>query len=395
MCEHQVVPTPHARRHRPHLRAWAWVSVGFLLGTIACGAASALAANDANSIYRKLEVLAQVLGLVENNYVDALSATDLVYGAARGAVATLDEHSAFFAPEEYRALLDSTEGEYVGVGIEIAWEGDVPRVTSVLEGSAARQAGLLAGDEIVAIDGLAVREISLELMHTRLQGPVGSKVVLTVRRHDRDEPWDFTLVRAWVRIAPIEARRLDGGVGYVRMKTFSRRVAADLEAQLAREPPSRGLVLDLRGNPGGLFDEAVAVCDLFLGEGPIVTVVGRGGRVLEHYEAHPGGTQPAYPLAILIDQNSASAAEVVAASLADRGRARLFGTRSYGKGSVQSVLDLSDGSGLKLTVARYQTPSGRQIDKHGIDPHEVVEQPAGDSRDETLAAALRWLAKAP
>lgn len=371
-------------------------AAGFAAGAFTAANVSVWAAGAADSIYEKLEVLAQVFGHIENHYVDAIAPTELVYGAARGALGVLDEHSAFFAPSEYKELLDATEGEYAGVGIELEGNNeDLPEVVTVLEGSAAFHAGVQVGDRLVAVDDTSIAGLNLETILQRLRGPAGSKVVLTVRRRGRDDTWRFTLVRGWVRIAPLEHRRLRDGVLYVRIKTFSRRVASDLSALLARESVERGLVLDLRGNPGGLFDEAVAVVDLFLRDGPIVTAIGRNGRVVERYEARAHGSEPDGPLAVLIDRGSASAAEVVAGSLADRRRARLFGTRSYGKGSVQSVLDLADGSGLKLTVARYSTPSGRPIDQHGIEPDEVVEGGGGAPlEDPVVRAACAWVLQA-
>jgi len=374
-------------------RRAAWLGVGLVLGLGGGVSWSAYAAGEADSVYRKLEVLAQVLGIVESSYVDTVDATDLIYGAAKGALSSLDDHSAFFTPSEYRGLLDATEGEYVGIGVELEWQQELPQVTSVLEGSAAAHSGLKIGDALARINGEKIEGLSMEAVHQRLRGPVGSRVELEVLRRERDEPWTFTLVRSWVRVAPVTRRELHHGFVYAQVKTFSRRVTAELETLLRHEPRPRGLVLDMRGNPGGLFDEAVSMCDLFLTDGPIVAVIGRGGRVLEHYEAQGRGTEPAYPLAVLIDGASASASEVVAGSLADRGRARLFGARSYGKGSVQSLLDLADGSGLKITVARYATPSGRQIDKHGIEPDEAVT-PSGDGKqDPVLEAAVRWLEK--
>ncbi len=367
-------------------------AAGLFTGLVIAPAALALASDDAEIVFKKLEVLAQVIANIENHYVDRVSATDLVYGAARGATSVLDEHSAFFSPAEYKSLLDATEGEYAGIGIELGWRDELPEVISVLEGSAAARAGLAAGDRIIAIDGRPVGDDNLEAVQNRLRGPVGTKVVLAVQRAGRAEPWTFTLVRAWVRLAPISHKRLDGGLLYARVRTFSRRVASELQALVDHEQQVRGLVLDLRDNPGGLFDEAVAMCDLFLEEGPIVQAVGRGGRVLERNEARPRGTEPRYPIAILIDRGSASASEIVAGALADRGRARLFGQRSYGKGSVQSILDLSDGSGFKVTVARYVTPSGRTIDGHGIEPDVTIDEVVKDDTDPTLEAAVDWLA---
>ena len=366
--------------------------LGILLGLSIGVGTHALANGNAESVYRKLEVLAQVLALIENQFVDAVSSEDLVYGAVRGALSVTDEHSAFFSKEEYRELLEAALGEYVGIGIEIDWFDDTLRVTSVLDGSASQKVGLRPGDVILSIDGEAVEKFNLELLHQKMRGPVGSKVVLVVRRCDRDEPWTFTLVRSWVRMMPMEHVKRPDGVLYVKIKTFSRRVAWEFGSLLAREPHPAGIVLDLRGNPGGLFEEAVWLCDLFLKDGLIVEVVGKKGRVLERYLAKEKSKAEESKLAILIDGGSASASEVVAASLADRKRARLFGSQSYGKGSVQSIFDLQDGSGLKLTIARYVTSSGRVIDKQGIMPDKVINDTSiSPTADAALQAAVRWL----
>jgi carboxyl-terminal processing protease len=365
----------------------AWLAAGALLGATL---STAMAEEKVDTLYRKLEILAEVLAQVESHYVDPIAPTTVVYGAAQGAVATLDGHSAFFTPEEYHELISTTEGEYAGIGIELSVQDGVPEIVAVFDGTPAHRAGLRTGDRLLAVEGASSTGMSVEAIQQLLRGPVGSTVVLSVRRPDREEPWSFTLVRSWIRVAPIERRSLGGGIEYVQIKTFARRVANDLEAALGQAPPRRGLVLDLRGNPGGLFDEAIAICDLFLTDGLIVTAAGKGGRLVEQHLAHGPRTQPDYRVAILIDGGSASAAEIVAGALRDRGRARLFGARSYGKASVQSILELSDGAGLKLTVARYLTPSGNRIEGQGIEPDEAVEQ-TEEGEDRTLAAAVSWL----
>jgi carboxyl-terminal processing protease len=371
-----------------------WLGSGIALGAVFGIAVSAwslaLAAGTdprADTLYRKLEVLAEVLTAIENNYVDALTPSELVYGAARGAVLGLDPHSDFFDPNDYQQLVNATEGEYAGIGIELSEGQGETDIVTVFEESPAKQAGLQVGDRLVAIDDQPVRDLSFEAVQRRLRGPIGSKVKLGVLRAGRKEPWTFTVVRGWIRVARVAAKSLGDGIEYVQVKTFSRRVAHDLDVLLKSRPPRKGLVLDLRGNPGGLFDEAIIMCDLFLEGGPIVSAIGRGGRIIDQQSAKDAGTQPAYPLAVLIDRGSASAAEVVAGSLRDRGRARLFGERSYGKGSVQSIMPLSDGSGLKLTVVRYSTPSGRVIDGQGIEPDE----PADAETDAPITQAVAWI----
>ena len=371
-----------------------WLGSGIAVGTIFGIAISAwslafAAGRDprADTLYRKLEVLAEVLTAVENTYVDALTPSELVYGAARGAVVGLDPHSDFFDPNDYQQLVNATEGEYAGIGIELSEGQGETDIVTVFEDSPAKQAGLLIGDRLVAIDDQPVRDLAFEAIQRRLRGPVGSKVKLGVLRTGRNEPWTFTVVRGWIRVAPVASRTLGDGVEYIQVKTFSRRVAHDLDVLLKKQAPKKGLVLDLRGNPGGLFDEAISMCDLFLEDGPIVSAIGRGGRVLDQQSAKAAGTQPNYPVAVLIDRGSASAAEVVAGALRDRGRARLFGERSYGKGSVQSITQLSDGSGLKLTVARYSTPSGRVIDGQGIEPDDAVDAKS----DAPITRAVAWI----
>ncbi|MEE8408457.1 MAG: S41 family peptidase [Myxococcota bacterium] len=378
------------------LRTWSGRGVWLALGSVIGATLSTAAAESSHDIlYRKLEILAELFGQVESHYVDQVSASDLVYGAAHGLTSVLDPHSAFFPPEEYQELINVTEGEYAGIGVEISSRDGLPEIIAIFDDSPAQRAGIHPGDLILAVDGESVEEMSLDAVKRKLRGPVGTKTALAIRRRGRDEAWRFTLLRRWVRVDPLEHQTLAPGIEYVRIKSFARRVTSDLKALLSRHTPKRGLVLDLRANPGGLFDEAVGVCDLFLESGLIVSAHGRGGRLLNRQTAHRRDTQSGYRLAILIDHGSASAAEVVAGALGDRGRARLFGSRSYGKGSVQSMLDLSDGSGLKLTVARYVTPSGAQIDGRGIEPHVPIDTSdrydAGDDNDPGLEAAQAWI----
>lgn len=368
-----------------------WIGLGVVIGATLSTAA---AQSGHDILYRKLEILAELFGQVENHYVDQVSASDLVYGAAQGLTGVLDPHSAFFPPDDYQELINVTEGEYAGIGVEISSHDELPEIIAIFDDSPAHKAGLNPGDLILAVDGESVEGMAVDKVMRKLRGPVGSKTILSIRRDDRDEAWTYTLLRSWIRIAPLEHRSLKPGIEYIRIKSFARRVATDLESLLGRHTPQRGLVLDLRGNPGGLFDEAVGVCDLFLDSGLIVSAHGRGGRLVDRQTAHKNGTQANYRLAILIDHGSASAAEVVAGALHDRGRARLFGSRSYGKGSVQSMIDLSDGSGLKLTVARYVTPSGARIDGKGIEPDVPISAAdASEDEDPQLDAAQAWVSE--
>ena len=368
----------------------------WLLGLMLSGLPAKGEADSRREIMlQKLDVLAQVLAHIEEHYVDPIAPTDLVYAAARGAMAALDAHASFMTPDEYRALMDTTEGEYAGIGVDFEIRQGRPWVRAVVDASPAMRAGVAVGDVLLRIDGHDLYGMSYEEVWRRLKGPVGSAVQLCTqgRRH---QPLGLALkthclTRTWVRVAPLLARYF-GDVTYVQVKEFSRHVAQDLQALLQATPVRRGLVLDLRGNPGGLFEEAVDVCDLFLRDGPIVSTLGRDGQILDAPCATRDHTQPDYPLAILIDSDTASAAEIVAGALHDRRRARLFGSRSFGKGSVQSIVDLLDGSGLKMTIGRYQTPVGRAIEGRGVEPDEAVLMKDGKpGHDGSLAAAINYL----
>ncbi len=310
--------------------------------------------------FEKLDVFARVLSYVENNYVEDIDERKLVYGAVKGMMKTLDPHSDFMTPEEFADMRADTDGEFGGIGIEINDDGGVIVVVEPIAGAPAARAGILAGDRIVAIDG------------ARTKGRAGSDTSARLRGR-------FALTRELIHVQAVEAHVLEPGIGYVRIKQFQERTDEELLAALIRIKSEsggslNGLVLDLRGNPGGLLDQAIKVADMFLSSGVIVSTVGRGGKKLEEEVAREPGTWDSFPMVCLVNGGSASASEIVAGALQDHGRALLIGTQTFGKGSVQSVYELADGSGLKLTVARYYTPSGRSIQEKGITPDVVVEQ---------------------
>jgi carboxyl-terminal processing protease len=358
--------------------------LGVTLGTV--GTAQATGSTD--TLYQKLEVLAEIFTYIENSYVDDVAPTDLVYGAAAGALNSLDEHSAFFSPDEFQQLVNTTEGEYAGIGIELEPRDNFVEILTVFEKSPAARAGILPGDLVVAIDAKTVEDKNFDEIKTMLRGPAGTKVGLHIRRESEERDWTFTLVRSWIRVAPIKSKKLNHGIGYVQIRSFSRGVAEEMRAHL-RKLPRAGLIIDLRDNPGGLFDEAVSVADLFLRDGVIVTSAGRDGLIVDEQKARNGKDEPSYPIALLVNRNSASASEVLAGALKDTGRARLFGERTYGKGSVQTIVDLSDGSGLKMTIARYKTPGGHQIDGKGIEPHVKA-----GAKEDLLSLAEKWTMQA-
>ncbi len=364
----------------------------FLLGAVCATSIGAASANT-EGFYTRLDVLAEVLGYIQSQYVHEVDSQKLIYGAIEGAIDTLDEYSTFFPREDYQHLLESTEGEFGGIGVELrSADGRATGAVEVFEvhpNSPARHAGIKPGDFILRIDA---EEITVDTAVDALRGPVGTRVRLEVRRAGMgDKTWPYTLVRQWVRVSPVEHKMLGDGIFYVRLKLFPRRVALDL-SKLLRETKPRALLLDLRDNPGGLFDEAVEVCDLFLRGGLIVTSTGRIGAGVERRLARQHAAQGKIPLAVLVNEGSASAAEVVAGALQDRERARIFGSKTYGKGTVQKVIDLSDGSGLKLTIAHYRTPSGADIEGTGITPDESFDSALrSNEQDAAEAAAERWV----
>ena len=350
------------------------------------------AAHDPAGPYKKLDVFSHVLSLIENNYVEPVDETRLVYGAIEGMVRTLDPHSSFMDPRSYSALKEETEGEYGGVGLELTTRGDDVVVVAPLDDTPASRAGLAPGDRLLEIDGEPVRSSREADAVRALMGPPGTKVTLKAQRSSWAQPRDFTLVRDVIRIVSVEEKLFGKKLAYVKIKTFQDRTDAYLKKALESLRAKAGgqlagLVLDLRHNPGGLLDQAVKVADRFMESGVIVTTKGRGGKHAEVERAHAKDTEPRYPLVVLVDGGTASASEIVAGALQDSGRAVVMGTQTFGKGSVQTVIELEDGSGLKLTVARYYTPSGRSIQERGITPDVWVKATSTDEdapREQTL-----------
>ena len=320
---------------------------------------------------------------LENNYVEPVDETRLLYGAVDGMVRTLDPHSSFMDPRSYAALKEETEGEYGGVGLELATRGEDVVVVAPIDDTPASRAGFQPGDRLIEIDGRAVHGWRETEAVRALTGSPGTKVTLKAHRAGWAEPRSFTLVRDVIRIVSVEEKLFDRKLAYVKVKSFQDRTDLYLRKALDSMHDQAGgqlsgIVLDLRHNPGGLLDQAVKVADRFLDGGVIVTTKGRGGKHVEVEKAHPKGTEPKYPMVVLVDGGTASASEIVAGALQDSGRAVVIGTRTFGKGSVQTVIELEDGSGLKLTVARYYTPSGRSIQERGIEPDLWVKASAAE-----------------
>jgi carboxyl-terminal processing protease len=334
--------------------------------------------------YQKLGVFTKVLSYIESHYVEDISETELMYGAARGLTDVLDPHSRFMDPDEYGKLKKETEGneEIDGIGIDVEKRKNRFVIVSPIEGSPAAKAGIEPGDVIKRVDGAEVSALEFDDAVSRMQGPAGSEVTLVIDRRGRE--LTFRIKRARYEVKSVEGRLIEDGVAYIKIRVFSSTTdgaLGDLLDQLSgRAKGLRGLVLDLRRNPGGLLDQGVRVADRFIADGLIVKTVGKGGHVMDEAKAHSRGTWSGFPMIVLVDGATASAAEIVAGALQDHGRAVVLGTQTFGKGSVQTVIDL-DGCGgkpcgLKLTVARYYTPNGRSIQGQGITPNIVVDATA-------------------
>jgi carboxyl-terminal processing protease len=349
-------------------------------------AAAELPARDAH-------VLAEILSRVKREYVSPVSDRQLMEKAVRGMLAELDPHSQFLDEREYEEIRISTSGSYTGVGLELQRDADRVGVVTPIEGTPAWLAGIRPGDAILTIDGEPLDEADLGRAILRMRGPPGSHVALTVAREGHSEPLAFDLQRATVDVRSVELRELAPGYAHARISHFSDTTARDLRLALKRfdrDTPGglRGLVLDLRDNPGGVLDAAVDVADGFLQEGLIVTATGRTRDATFSHSASPGDLVAGAPVVVLVNGASASAAEIVAGALQDHHRARVVGTRTFGKGSVQTVMPLTAGGAIKLTTSHYATPSGARIQGRGIQPDLVVA--SGDpARD--LARALELL----
>jgi carboxyl-terminal processing protease len=345
---------------------------------VVAGRAAAAPRRDPAQPYRSLDVLAEVLAYIQNSYVDETKERELVQAAVEGMLQRLDPYSVLLRPDVYRAMRDETTGEFDGVGLEVSQVADGIVVVAPLADSPAERAGILAGDRIVAVDGAPTKEMPIGEATRRMKGAAGSQVVLSIERAGLREPRSFTLVRDHVRTTSVDWRILDrkAGTAYVRIRTFQDRTDRELRQALdgARKEiggPIQGLALDLRNNPGGLLDQAVKVADRFLAKGVIVSTEARG-KPPEVEQAREKDTEPGYPVVLLVNRGSASASEIVAGALQDQGRAVVVGSQTFGKGSVQTVVELDDGSALKLTVARYFTPNHRSIQDRGITPDVAV-----------------------
>jgi carboxyl-terminal processing protease len=333
--------------------------------------------------YKGLKLFADVIELVEKTYVDPVDTKELIEKAIQGMVHSLDPHSSLLSPDDFKELQIDTQGEFNGIGVSITMRNGFVIVVSPIEGTPAYKAGIKAGDRIVKVDGEPTKELRQAVKLIR--GPKGTKVLVTIMREGVNEPIDFNLVRDVIPVESVRSLVLKPGYGYIWITNFRDNTTEDLVSELEKlesgKVPLNGLILDLRDNPGGLLNQSIQISDLFLEKGTILSIKGRQKNDAKIYEATPSSTKRIYPIVVLINGGSASASEIVAGALQDSKRALILGTTSFGKGSVQNVETLRDGYGLKLTIARYYTPSGRSIQAKGIEPDIIVKKRIIDKND--------------
>ena len=367
--------------------------VVFLIGVLVGSGRSQKLSALPNSMYEDLKVFTDVIGYIQKDYVEETKSKDLSYGAIKGMLETLDPHSAFMPPNMYKEMQEETKGRFEGLGIEITIKDGILTVVSPIEDTPAFKAGILAGDQIIKIDGDSTKNFTLMDSVKRLRGPRGSKVTITIMREGFTKPKEFTLVRDVIPVRSVRHELLEKNYGYIRISQFQEKTDGEFEkAMKALEEESkgtlRGLILDLRNNPGGLLDQAVKISDRFIDSGLIVSVEGRKEDQRIKFYAHPDGQLSRYPLVVLVNGGSASGAEIVAGAIQDHGRGILLGTHTFGKGSVQTIIPLKDGSGLRLTTARYYTPNGRSIQAKGIVPDFIVNPSRPEEEKETVVPKL-------
>jgi carboxyl-terminal processing protease len=329
----------------------------------------------ATETYEELKTFAEVLSQVQKHYVEEVKPKDLVQGAIRGMLSTLDPHSAYMTPEMYKEIQVETRGEFGGVGIQIGIKDNRLAVIAPIEGTPAQKAGIRAGDFIIKVNDETTKDLTLLDAVQRMRGAKGTKVTLTIQRDGTPDPLVFTLVRDIIKIESVKSKIIDDNIAYIRLTQFQESTAKDLSRVLKkyREQKTQATILDLRNNPGGLLTSAVEVSEQFVGPSKlIVSIRGRDGRKDEYVSRSKEPAEDS-PMIILVNEGSASASEIVAGALQDWGRALVVGNQTFGKGSVQTIVPLADGSGLRLTTAKYYTPKGRSIQTTGIAPDIVVK----------------------
>ena len=348
------------------------------------------------STYENLDLFGDIFERIRSSYVEEIDEEKLIESAISGMLTSLDPHSSYMAPEDFSTMQVQTRGEFGGLGIEVTQENGFIKVVSPIDDTPADNAGIEAGDFITKVDGESTLGKTLDEAVDKMRGPVGSEIIITVVREGVDEPFDVSIIRDTIEIKAVKARS-EGKTVVLRVSSFTSKTYPNLKESLEKEIDAaggleyiNGVVVDLRNNPGGLLTQAIRVSDAFLESGEIVSTRGRGARDAERYNATPGDLTNGKPIVVLINGGSASASEIVAGALQDHHRAIIVGTKSFGKGSVQTIIPLSsDGAAMRLTTARYYTPSGRSIQSLGVSPDILVEQRIRSDEDPDEARTLQ------
>ena len=373
-----------------HVKLWLLMVIAVVFWTVGNGFYRDLSAKSEEA-YEELKVFSDVIELIEREYVDEVDTKELIQKAIQGMVHSLDPHSSLLPLDDFQDLQIDTKGKFTGIGIHITIQDGFVTVISPIEDTPAYKAGIKARDRIIKVDGKSTRDLRNAV--NMMRGPKGTKVLVTILREGVKKPLEFELVRDVIPIQSVKSFDMKPGYGYIRLSNFTGTTTPEmlkaLEKMETAEVPLKGLILDLRNNGGGLLNQSIKVADLFLDEGAILSIKGRNNKNTKVFNATHSSVERKYPLVVLINGGSASASEIVAGALQDHKRALILGTTSFGKGSVQTVETLRDGSGLKLTIARYYTPNDRSIQAKGIEPdiylkHRRLDPKETSRREEGL-----------
>ncbi|MEM6886713.1 MAG: S41 family peptidase [Pseudomonadota bacterium] len=366
------------------MAAFGGTIAGVVATTQVAGPLLAQEAAKNSTIYEQLDLFGDIFERIRAQYVEEVEASELIEAAIDGMLTSLDPHSSYLSPDDAAQMRVQTRGEFGGLGIEVTQEEGFIKVVSPIDGTPAEEAGIEAGDYITHVDDESVLGLTLDEAVTMMRGPVGSEIIITVVREGEPEPFDVSIIRDTIKLTAVRTRT-QGDTVVLRVTTFNDQTYTNLESGLAEQIETaggidaiNGIVVDLRNNPGGLLTQAIRVSDAFLEEGEIVSTRGREIQDGERFNATSGDLAQGKPIVVLINGGSASASEIVAGALQDHRRAIVVGTKSFGKGSVQTVMPLGNDGGMRLTTARYYTPSGRSIQALGVSPDIVVEQPRRD-----------------
>ncbi len=364
---------------------------GVVLTTQVAGPLVAQEADKSSTVYEQLDLFGDIFERIRGQYVEPVDEGKLIEAAINGMLTSLDPHSSYLAPDAFADMRVQTRGEFGGLGIEVTQEEGFIKVVSPIDGTPAAEAGIQSGDYITHVDGESVLGLTLDEAVDKMRGPVGSEIVVTIARKGTDEPFDVSIIRDTIKLTAAKVRT-EGNTVVLRVTTFNDQTYDNMADGLKKAVEDaggidkvNGFVLDLRNNPGGLLTQAIAVSDAFLDKGEIVSTRGRNPQDSERFNATPGDLTEGKPIVVLINGGSASASEIVTGALQDHRRAIVVGTKSFGKGSVQTVIPLRGEGAMRLTTARYYTPSGRSIQALGISPDIVVEQPATEPATDTPA----------